>query len=186
MSQQWNPLQDLMVLQDRMNRLFEDATQRRNQADAGAGDEFERADWTPASDIYETESGYLIAIDLPGIDRQALEIDIDDGRLVVKGVRPVAESRQHRSERPRGQRRVAVVVHGRASHSQRPDRLRARRRLRRARRRLRAVLFRPRSQGAERRAAVDEAAVRRHGLTTIRPARRYLMWRPPSTRTLSG
>lgn len=102
MSQQWNPLQDLMVLQDRMNRLFEDATQRRNQADTRAGDEFERADWTPASDIYETETGYLIAIDLPGIDRQALEIDIDDSRLVVKGVRPVAESRQHRSERPRG------------------------------------------------------------------------------------
>ena len=102
MSQQWNPLQDLMVLQDRMNRLFEDATQRRNQADAGAGDEFERADWTPASDIYETESGYLIALDLPGIDRDALEIDIDDNRLVVKGVREVNESRQHRSERPRG------------------------------------------------------------------------------------
>ena len=102
MSQQWNPLQDLMVLQDRMNRLFEDATQRRNQADAGAGDAFERADWTPASDIYETETGYLIAIDLPGIDRKALEIDIDDSRLVVKGIRPIAESRQHRSERPRG------------------------------------------------------------------------------------
>ena len=102
MSQQWNPLQDLMVLQDRMNRLFEDATQRRNQADSTASDEFERADWTPASDIYETETGYLIAIDLPGIDRQSLEIDIEDNRLVVKGVRPVAESRQHRSERPRG------------------------------------------------------------------------------------
>ena len=102
MSQQWNPLQDLMVLQDRMNRLFEDATQRRSQADAGAGDEFERADWTPASDIYETESGYVIAIDLPGINREALEIDIDDNRLVVKGTRPITESRQHRSERPRG------------------------------------------------------------------------------------
>ena len=102
MSQQWNPLQDLVVLQDRMNRLFEDATQRRNQADAGAGDEFERADWTPASDIYETESGYLIALDLPGIDRNALEIDIDDNRLVVKGTRAIAESRQHRTERPRG------------------------------------------------------------------------------------
>jgi len=102
MSQQWNPLQDLVLLQDRMNRLFEDATQRRSQADAGAGDQFERADWTPASDIYETESGYLIAIDLPGIDRNALEIDIDDNRLVVKGVREIAETRQHRSERPRG------------------------------------------------------------------------------------
>ena len=101
MSQQWNPLQDLVLLQDRMNRLFEDATNRRNQADAG-GDEFERADWTPASDIYETESGYLIAIDLPGIDRETLEIDIDDGRLVVKGTRAIAQPRQHRSERPRG------------------------------------------------------------------------------------
>jgi HSP20 family protein len=44
----------------------------------------------------------LIAIDLPGIDRQSLQIDIDDNRLVVKGIRPVAESRSHRSERPRG------------------------------------------------------------------------------------
>ena len=102
MSQQWNPLQDLMVLQDRMNRLFEDATQRRNRADADAGDEFERADWTPAADIYETESSYLIAMDLPGIDRQALEIDVDENRLVVKGTRALDEPKQHRAERPRG------------------------------------------------------------------------------------
>lgn len=102
MSQQWNPLQDLMVLQDRMNRLFEDATHRRSQGDAGAGDEFERADWTPAADIYETDSGYMLALDLPGIDRDALEIDVDDNRLIVKGTRVIAEAKQHRSERPRG------------------------------------------------------------------------------------
>lgn len=100
MSQQWNPLQDLMVLQDRMNRLFEDATQRRTQT--ASDDEFERADWTPAADIYETESGYLLALDLPGIDRDKLEIDIDDGRLIVKGTRLIAEPKQHRTERPRG------------------------------------------------------------------------------------
>ena len=100
MSQQWNPLQDLMVLQDRMNRLFEDATQRRSER--GSGDEFERADWTPAADIYETESGYIVAMDLPGINRDALEIDIDDNRLVVKGTRAISESKQHRTERPRG------------------------------------------------------------------------------------
>ena len=102
MSQQWNPLQDLMILQDRMNRLFEDATQRRTQADPNAGDEFERADWTPASDIYETESGYLIAMDVPGIRRETLEIDIDDNRLLVKGTREIEQSKQHRMERPRG------------------------------------------------------------------------------------
>jgi HSP20 family protein len=102
MSQQWNPLQDLMVLQDRMNRLFEDATQRRNHAEAAAGDEFERADWAPVADIYETETGYLIAMDLPGIDRESLEIDVDENRLIVKGTRDIAESKQHRMERPRG------------------------------------------------------------------------------------
>ena len=100
MSQQWNPLQDLMVLQDRMNRLFEDATQRRGQSNNE--DELERADWTPAADIYETETGFMIALDLPGIKRDALEIDIDDNRLVVKGVRVVDDTRKRRSERPRG------------------------------------------------------------------------------------
>jgi HSP20 family protein len=102
MAQQWNPLQDLIVLQDRMNRLFEDATQRHAQTDAGSGDEFERADWAPASDIYESDSAYLIAMDLPGIDRDELEIDVDDNRLIVKGNRVIDESKQHRTERPRG------------------------------------------------------------------------------------
>ena len=98
---QWNPLQDLVVLQDRMNRLFEDATQRRTQADE-RGDEFERADWTPAADIYETDSGYSIAIDLPGVNREALEIGISENRLLIKGTRVIDDSRSRRNERPRG------------------------------------------------------------------------------------
>jgi HSP20 family protein len=103
MSQHWNPLQDLMALQDRMNRLFEDATHRRARGETEAGAEFERADWTPAADIYESEAHYLIAIDLPGIDRSALSIDLDDDRLVVKGGRLLEEEpKEHRCERPRG------------------------------------------------------------------------------------
>lgn len=102
MSQQWNPLQDLMMLQDRMNNLFEDATQRRTRGGTEAGDEFERADWTPVSDIYETDGGYLIAIDLPGIDRSSLDINVDDNRLIVRGNRLLEEAKQHRVERPHG------------------------------------------------------------------------------------
>jgi HSP20 family protein len=98
MAQQWNPLQDLVLLQDRMNRLFEDATQRRAN---DAGDQFEHVDWTPAADIYETETGFGIAIDLPGVTRDGVELDVDDNRLIVKGTRVVTES-AHRTERPRG------------------------------------------------------------------------------------
>ena len=102
MSQQWNPLQDLVLLQDRMNRLFEDATDRRVRQESSSGDNFERADWTPAADIYETESGYQIAIDLPGVERDAVDIDLDDNRLLIRGTRSIEASSKQRNERPSG------------------------------------------------------------------------------------
>lgn len=101
MSHQWNPLHDLIHLQDRMNRLFEDATQRR----AGGNetrDDFERADWHPLADVFETETEYIVALDLPGIDRNALEVNVDENRLIVRGVREVDSQKQHRAERPHG------------------------------------------------------------------------------------
>jgi HSP20 family protein len=102
MSQPWNPLQDLVLLQDRMNRLFEDATDRRARQESNTRDDFERADWTPAADIYETESGYQIAIDLPGVGRDAVEINLDDNRLVIRGTRSIEELEKQRNERPSG------------------------------------------------------------------------------------
>ena len=112
MSQHWNPLEDLITLQDRMNRLFEDATQRRTRDGATGSDEIERADWIPAADIYETDTGYHIAIDLPGVNREAVEIDLDENRLVVKGTRAVEESMKRRTERPFGKFLRAFTVPG--------------------------------------------------------------------------
>ena len=98
---QWNPLHDLVSLQDRMNRLFEDATQRR-AADAETSDEVEGADWYPAADIYESAAEYTVAVDLPGIDRATLDISIDDNRLTIRGTRAVPDTSQQRRERPEG------------------------------------------------------------------------------------
>jgi HSP20 family protein len=101
-SKQWNPLQDLMLLQDRMNRLFEDATVRRTPVDAQVSDDIEAAEWYPMADVYDHADEYLIAVDLPGIDRSALEITIDDDRLTIQGTRLVTETSTGRAERPRG------------------------------------------------------------------------------------
>ena len=103
MSQHWDPLQDLLVLQDRMNRLFEDATQRRTR-DESESDQFERGDWTPLADVYEAESSFVIAMDVPGISREALELELDDNRLIIKGSREIEELKQHRTERPHAAR----------------------------------------------------------------------------------
>jgi HSP20 family protein len=98
---QWNPLHDLVSLQDRMNRLFEDASQRR-ASEADYTSELQRPDWQPLADVYEDETEYTVAVDLPGIDRETLEINIDDNRLTIKGTRPAPESVHHRRESPRG------------------------------------------------------------------------------------
>ena len=99
---QWNPLHDLVTLQDRMNRLFEDATQRR-ASEAEKNDELERADWYPVADIYENDGAFMVAVDLPGIDRTKLDISIDgDNRLTIRGERIARESTQHRGECPSG------------------------------------------------------------------------------------
>lgn len=101
MSKPWNPLQDLMLLQDRMNRLFEEATARRSQVENDAGDQMQTADWYPPADVYNNDEEYLIAIDLPGVDRSTMDISIDGNQLTVKGTRVLAAASPS-TERPSG------------------------------------------------------------------------------------
>jgi HSP20 family protein len=96
------PVRDLLGLQERMNRLFEEAAERRGRTDEDAG-EIERADWIPSADVYEDEREYTLALDLPGIDREGLDVSLDDGRLVIRGERKAAEGvHARRAERPHG------------------------------------------------------------------------------------
>ena len=93
---------DLFTLQERMNRLFEEAADRRAGTREEEG-EIERADWIPAADVYEDEREYLLALDLPGIERAGLDVSLDEGRLVIRGERK-GQSGLHarRTERPQG------------------------------------------------------------------------------------
>lgn len=100
----WGDWRDYAALQDRLNRLFEDAgvdaSQRR---DAAREDDIERADWSPAADVYETDGAFVIAVDLPGIERASLDVSIDDNRLTVRGERAPDEGhRRGRGNRPSG------------------------------------------------------------------------------------
>jgi HSP20 family protein len=111
---QWNPLHDLVSLQDRMNRLFEDASERRagervrhpgnrcGVQDVAQSDEVEGADWYPAADVYENDGEYTVSVDLPGIDRAALDISVDDNSLTIRGKRAGQDTTKHRGECPRG------------------------------------------------------------------------------------
>ena len=103
MARRWDPIRDLVSLQDHMNRLFQEATERRARGDEEESEqEIERADWHPPADIYETETEYTIVVDLPGIDRAALDISLDNDRLLIRGERVTETEGQQRTERPHG------------------------------------------------------------------------------------
>ena len=103
MPHRWNMMRDLEMLQERMNRLFEDAAERRGQGDDQDEAEIERADWYPAADVYERDGEYVVALDLPGVDRDVLDVSLDENRLTIRGERAAeAESNPRRSERVSG------------------------------------------------------------------------------------
>ena len=45
----------------------------------------EKGEWSPAIDVSETEAAYLVKAELPGLDKEAIDISINDGVLTVSG-----------------------------------------------------------------------------------------------------
>jgi HSP20 family protein len=84
----WDPLRDLLAIQQRLNRL--------SPGPAG---------WTPPVDLLETPDGYVLMAELPGISQEDVHLELQDGRLTISGVRREHESaceQYHRIERGHG------------------------------------------------------------------------------------
>jgi HSP20 family protein len=95
-------LQDLLGLQERMNRLFE-ASLGPAQVEGSA---LLTPTWSPPADVYETADRFVIQIELPGVDENDVLIQIDADQVSVKGERRLKPSTRpecfHRMERSYG------------------------------------------------------------------------------------
>jgi HSP20 family protein len=102
MSRWENPLRDLMLLQERMNRLFEESL----QTGRGPEDDMAGSLWHPAIDIFETDDEIVLKAEVPGMEREDIAVDFDQNRLTVRGERRFAadvdRERYHRIERSYG------------------------------------------------------------------------------------
>ena len=98
----FDPFRDLAVLQDRMNRLFNDSVNGRGRED----DLMNRGTWTPAVDIYEDDGGLVLKAEVPDITREDIDITVENNTLTLRGERKLAnEIKQenfHRIERAYG------------------------------------------------------------------------------------
>jgi HSP20 family protein len=63
--------------------------------------------WTPSVNLYETESAYLVCVDLSGVEKDKIDVVIADGRVKLRGNRPVPTNPQG-SENDLQGRRVRV------------------------------------------------------------------------------
>jgi HSP20 family protein len=98
----WDPLRDLLTLQERMNRLFEHSLVRSRLADPALAS----GTWTPLADVYETADAFVVQLEVPGIAEEDIEVHVDGDNVVVRGRRqPVSRTRPdsfHRMERSYG------------------------------------------------------------------------------------
>ena len=67
----WDPLRELRVWQDRIERL----TDHRPDS------------WTPPIDVYETQDRYVVAAEVPGLSREHIDLAVEDSRLIIRGQR---------------------------------------------------------------------------------------------------
>jgi HSP20 family protein len=114
----WNPVREMLSVQDEMNRLLSDVFGRR-YAEEGT------VPWTPPVDIEETADHYLVRAELPGMKQDEIKITVEDNRLVVRGEKRREEEKSgtnyHRVERVFGQFERAFTL----THAVRQDKIEA-------------------------------------------------------------
>lgn len=103
-------MRDLFSIQERVNRLFEDAL-----GGAEAGEETGAGTWSPVVDIYETEQDFIVEAELPEVRQSDIEIRIQDSTLTIEGERKLQRSTTegyHRIERAHGRFARSFVLPG--------------------------------------------------------------------------
>jgi HSP20 family protein len=95
-------LKRIEALQGRIHSIFEESSIASQNL---PGDHLPSS-WSPAVDIYETDQDYVLTAEVPGLERDKIDLQIVNNVLFLRGERdPSKESpRQiyHRLERPSG------------------------------------------------------------------------------------
>jgi len=98
----WDPFRDVSALQDRINRIFNESFGRSRDFD----DEVSLYDWRPPVDIYETGEGIVLKIELPGVKKDDVSVEVKDNVLTIKGERlpdpAIDDENYYRKERSFG------------------------------------------------------------------------------------
>jgi HSP20 family protein len=69
--------------------------------------------WVPLADLAETDDSYVIRVDLPGVRKDQLDMQLQDRELVISGeVADEPQGRRHRSNRRTGRFEYRTILPG--------------------------------------------------------------------------
>lgn len=88
----WTPRRDLMGIQGEMNRLFDDFFGLPQRAENE-----ERMNWIPRVNIEEVENRFEITIELPGLERDDVKIEVKDRVLTLTGDKKAEKEKKDRN-----------------------------------------------------------------------------------------
>src|SRR5271163_2590404 len=99
-----SPFRRVASLRDEVDSLFNLAFGRLTGANGENGSESQLLEgWFPAVDVYEDKDNLLVQAELPGLQKEDIEISLHDGYLTLSGERKLEEKRHdaevYRSER---------------------------------------------------------------------------------------
>ena len=98
----WDPFRDVAALQDRINRIFSESFGSSRDLDDDSG----LYDWRPPVDIYETAEGFILKVELAGIEKEDVTVEVKDNVLTLKGERlldpEIKDEQYYRKERTFG------------------------------------------------------------------------------------
>jgi HSP20 family protein len=78
----WEPFRDLMAMQERMTRLFDETLSRIWKEEGMA-----RGVWSPPVDILERGNELILKIDLPEVSQSEIDIKVEENTLIIQGER---------------------------------------------------------------------------------------------------
>jgi len=100
----WEPFRDLVSVQERMNRIFDEAFRGTAR---GTDDEWALGgSWAPVVDIFEHNGNLVLKAELPGVDPKEVDVHVENNVLTLRGERKfdseVKREKYHRVERAYG------------------------------------------------------------------------------------
>jgi HSP20 family protein len=91
----WNPWKEMDELQKRWSSVLDLAPFRRNSLTADE-ESMTVAEWAPAVDIIEDENEYLIKVELPEVQKDAVKVTVEGGTLTISGERKAEKEEKNR------------------------------------------------------------------------------------------